>query len=112
MRQEYSNSVMQLMEEVMTSGADEMGSVFAEIMNLAMRIERERFLNAKPFTSVAPSGRAFRMEQRAKNSILQQGQSPCKCPKRAGMKRHSIRHLWSGVSALCEQSCLPSPRCT
>ena len=49
MRQEQDSSLSALMEQVMISGADEMGPIFAELMNLAMRIERERFIQAKPY---------------------------------------------------------------
>ncbi len=35
-----------LMERLITHGPEQMGEVFAELFNLAMRLERERFLGA------------------------------------------------------------------
>ncbi len=46
MRRDQDNALEALMEQLIESGTEEMASVFAGLFNLAMRIERERFLCA------------------------------------------------------------------
>ncbi len=46
MRREQDRSIEALMEQLIESGSEGMGAVFAGLFNLAMRIERERFLGA------------------------------------------------------------------
>ncbi len=46
MRRDQDNALEALMEQLIESGTEEMASVFAGLFNLAMRIERERFLRA------------------------------------------------------------------
>ncbi len=47
MRRDQDNALEALMEQLIESGTEEMASVFASLFNLAMRIERERFLCAR-----------------------------------------------------------------
>ena len=46
MKQELNNGISDVLEQVISGGAEEMTSVFTSLFNLAMRIERERFLGA------------------------------------------------------------------
>ncbi len=46
MRRDQDNVLEALMEQLIENGSEEMASVFAGLFNLAMRIERERFLGA------------------------------------------------------------------
>ena len=46
MRKDQDRVLEALMEQLIESGTEEMASVFAGLFNLAMRIERERFLGA------------------------------------------------------------------
>jgi hypothetical protein len=46
MRRDQDNALEALMEQLIESGTEEMASVFAGLFNLAIRIERERFLRA------------------------------------------------------------------
>ncbi len=47
MRSTEDTAIEVLMEQLISNGAQDMGPVFARLFDLAMRIERERFLGAK-----------------------------------------------------------------
>jgi transposase-like protein len=49
MRQHQSNGFESIMETVMATGSDDMGAVFGRLFNMAMQVERERFLNAQAY---------------------------------------------------------------
>ncbi len=44
MRSEQDTAIETLMEQLIANGSEDMGVVFASLFDLAMRIERERFL--------------------------------------------------------------------
>jgi putative transposase len=46
MRQMQDTAIELLMEQLIESGSEDMASVFAGLFDLAMRIERERYLGA------------------------------------------------------------------
>ena len=46
MRRDQDNALEALLEQLIENGSEEMAAVFAGLFNLAMRIERERFLGA------------------------------------------------------------------
>lgn len=46
MRQRQDSGIEELMEQVISGGVDELGSVFGKLLNMAMRIEREKYLSA------------------------------------------------------------------
>ena len=46
MRSTDDTAIETLMEQLISNGAEDMGPVFARLFELAMRIERERFLGA------------------------------------------------------------------
>ncbi len=60
MRRDQDNALEALMEQLIESGTEEMASVFAGLFNLAMRIERERFLCAGHYErAVRPKRKAL-----------------------------------------------------
>ena len=52
MRQEHDTEIERLMEQIISSGSEDMASVFAGLFDLAMRIEREQFLGAGHYERV------------------------------------------------------------
>ena len=87
-----------LMEQLIEGGAENMGLVFARVFDLAMQIERERFL-APSITSAARLGRATPMATRASGSIHPRAQSRSTCPKPPDMMGNpSIPNHWNGDS--------------
>lgn len=46
MRQTQDTAIGSLMEQLIENGSEDMASVFAGLFDLAMRIERERYLGA------------------------------------------------------------------
>ena len=55
MRKDQDSAVEALVEQLIEGGSENMATVFAGLFNLAMRIERERFL-APATMSARPSG--------------------------------------------------------
>jgi putative transposase len=53
MPEQQDRIVAALMERLIAHGPEQMGEVFAELFNLAMRLERERFLAAGPYERTA-----------------------------------------------------------
>ncbi len=53
MRRDQDSALEALLEQLIESGSEEMASVFAGLFNLAMRIERERFLGAGHYERTA-----------------------------------------------------------
>ena len=47
MRNGQDTAIEALMEQLIANGSEDMGVVFASLFDLAMRIERERFLSAE-----------------------------------------------------------------
>ena len=52
MRQEHGTEIEQLMEQIISSGAEDRASVFAGLFDLAMQVEREQFLGAGHYERV------------------------------------------------------------
>jgi hypothetical protein len=52
MRQEHDTEIERLTEQIISSGSEDMASVFAGLFDLAMRIEREQFLGAGHYERV------------------------------------------------------------
>ena len=46
MRKPHDTELVGLMEQIISNGAEDMGSLFAGLFDLAMRLEREQFLDA------------------------------------------------------------------
>ena len=53
MRQDQDTVIEELMEQIVSNGPEDMASVFARLFDLAMRIEREQFLDAGHYERVA-----------------------------------------------------------
>jgi hypothetical protein len=53
MRNGQDTAIEALMEQLIANGAEDMGVVFAGLFDLAMRIERERFLGAEHYQRTA-----------------------------------------------------------
>ena len=49
MRKSQDTAIEALMEHLIETGADDMAAVFANLFDLAMRIERERYLDARHY---------------------------------------------------------------
>jgi transposase-like protein len=49
MRQTQDTAIEALMEQLIENGSEDMASVFAGLFDLAMRIERERYLGASHY---------------------------------------------------------------
>ena len=86
-----------LMEQLIEGGAENMGLVFARVFDLAMQIERERFLGAQHYER-SRLGRATPMATRPSGSIRPRVQSRSTCPKRPDMMPNpSIPNHWNGI---------------
>ncbi|MFQ5344127.1 MAG: IS256 family transposase [Anaerolineae bacterium] len=75
-------SIEALMEQLIESGSEEMASVFAGLFNLAMRIERERFLGAGHYQRT-PERRGYANGTKAKKIDTPAGTVTLTVPKTA-----------------------------
>ena len=72
MSQTQDTIVAALMEQLIAEGPDGMAQVFTTLFNLAMRLERERFLGAGLYQR-HPIGAAMPTATRARQSIPRPG---------------------------------------
>ena len=72
-----------LMEQLIEGGAENMGLVFARVFDLAMQIERERFLGAQHFER-SPSRQGYANGYKAKRIDTPAGTVTVNVPKTAG----------------------------
>ncbi len=82
MRRDQDNALEALMEQLIESGSEEMASVFAGLFNLAMRIERERFLGAGHYER-NPERRGYANGTRPKKLDTPAGTVTLQVPKTA-----------------------------
>jgi putative transposase len=82
MRKDQDNALEALMEHLIESGTEEMASVFAGLFNLAMRIERERFLGANHYER-SPERRGYANGIRPKKIDTPAGTVTLEVPKTA-----------------------------
>jgi transposase-like protein len=82
MRKDQDNALEALMEQLIESGTEEMASVFAGLFNLAMRIERERFLGANHYER-SPERRGYANGIRPKKIDTPAGTVTLQVPKTA-----------------------------
>ena len=82
MRKDQDNALEALMEQLIESGTEEMASVFAGLFNLAMRIERERFLGANHYER-SPERRGYANGIRPKKIDTPAGTVTLEVPKTA-----------------------------
>ena len=83
MRKDQDNALEALMELLIENGTEEMASVFAGLFNLAMRIERERFLGAGHYERT-PERRGYANGIRSKKIDTPAGTVALEVPKTAG----------------------------
>ena len=83
MRSDQDNALEALMEQLIENGTEEMASVFAGLFNLAMRIERERFLGAAHYERT-PERRGYANGIRPKKIDTPAGTVRLEVPKTAG----------------------------
>jgi transposase-like protein len=82
MRKDQDNALEALMEQLIEGGAGEMAQVFAGLFNLAMRIERERFLGANHYER-SPERRGYANGIRPKKIDTPAGTVTLQVPKTA-----------------------------
>jgi len=83
MRKDQDNALKALMEQLIESGSQEMASVFSGLFNLAMRIERERFLGAGHYERT-PERHGYANGTRPKKIDTPAGTVTLEVPKTAG----------------------------
>ncbi len=83
MRRDQDNALEALMEQLIESGTEEMASVFAGLFNLAMRIERERFLRVGHF-ECSSERRGYANGSKPKKLDTPAGTVRLQVPKTAG----------------------------
>jgi putative transposase len=83
MRREQDTAIEALMEQLITNGSEDMAAVFAGLFDLAMRIERERFLGAEHYER-APDRRGYANGYKPKKVDTPAGTVTVNVPKTAG----------------------------
>ncbi len=83
MRSEHDTAIEALMEQLMANGSEDMGAVFASLFDLAMRIERERFLGAEHYERT-PLRRGYANGTKPKRLDTPAGSVIVNVPKTAG----------------------------
>ena len=83
MRKSQDTAIEALMEHLIETGADDMASVFTNLFDLAMRIERERFLGASHYERT-PLRRGYANGTKPKRVDTPAGTVTVNVPKTAG----------------------------
>jgi transposase-like protein len=83
MRREQDTAIEALMEQLIANGSEDMAAVFAGLFDLAMRIERERFLGAEHYER-APDRRGYANGYKPKKVDTPAGTVTVNVPKTAG----------------------------
>ena len=83
MRKDQDSAVEALVEQLIEGGSENMATVFAGLFNLAMRIERERFLGAGHYERT-PERRGYANGTRPKKIDTPAGTVRLEAPKTAG----------------------------
>jgi transposase-like protein len=83
MRNGQDTAIEALMEQLIANGSEDMGVVFASLFDLAMRIERERFLGAEHYERT-PSRRGYANGTKPKRLDTPAGTLTVNVPKTAG----------------------------
>ncbi len=91
--------VAALMERLIAHGPEQMGEVFAALFNLALRLERERFLGAGLYERTVDR-RGYANGYKAKKLDTPAGTVTVEVPKTRGHEtaRRSTRDRWSGAA--------------
>ena len=83
MRRDQDTAIEALMEQLIANGSEDMAAVFAGLFDLAMRIERERFLGAEHYER-APDRRGYANGYKPKKVDTPAGTVTVNVPKTAG----------------------------
>ena len=83
MDKRHDTALERLMEQLIESGAENIGTVFARLFELAMQIERERFLGAQHYER-SPSRQGYANGYKAKRVDTPAGTITVNVPKTAG----------------------------
>ena len=84
MRQHHDTELAGLMEQIISNGAEDMASVFAGLFDLAMRMEREQFLDAGHYER-SSGRRGYANGYKAKKLDTPAGTLSLNVPKTAGL---------------------------
>ena len=84
MRKPHDTELAGLMEQIISNGAEDMGSVFAGLFDLAMRLEREQFLDAGHYERSAGQ-RGYANGYKTKKLDTPAGTLTLNVPKTAGL---------------------------
>ena len=98
-------------EQLIESGTEEMASVFAGLFNLAIRIERERFLRAGHYER-SSERRGYANGSKPKKLDTPAGTVGLQVPKTAGHEEPFYPQAWSAAGAPAAPSCWRWRRCT
>ena len=85
MRQKQDSVVEELMEQIISNGPEDMASVFSRLFDLAMRLEREQFLDAGHYERVG-SRRGYANGYKSKKVDTPAGTLSINVPKTAGLR--------------------------
>ena len=107
MRKDQDSAVEALVEQLIEGGSENMATVFAGLFNLAMRIERERFLGAGHYERT-PERRGYANGTRPKKIDTPAGTVRLEVPV---MRRLFTPKPWSADGAPAALSCWPWRRC-
>lgn len=83
MRPDQDTVIESLMDQIISNGPEDMASVFARLFDLAMRIEREQFLDAEHYERVA-GRRGYANGYKSKKVDTPAGTLTVYVPKTAG----------------------------
>ena len=83
MRQHHDTELAGLMEQIISNGAEDMASVFSGLFDLAMRMEREQFLDAGHYER-SSGRRGYANGYKAKKLDTPAGTLSLNVPKTAG----------------------------
>ncbi len=111
MDERKDTAVEAVLEHLIEHGPGDIATVFSRAFELAMRIERERFLGAGLYERTA-ARQGYANGYKPKRIDTPAARSRCRFPRAAAARRRSIRNLWNGVDGPPAPSCSPSLRCT
>ncbi len=91
-----------ILEQLIEHGADDMANIFARMFELAMRIERERFLGADHYEHTT-TRRGYTNGSKPRRIDTPAGTGlRCRCPRVPGMRANPFTcNLWSVAAARC-----------
>ncbi len=100
-----------LLEHLIEHGPDDIATVFGRTFELAMQIERERFLGAGHYERT-PTRQGYANGYKPKRIDTPVGTVTVEVPKTAGHDgARSIPGRWSVAAARCARFCWRLPRC-